>query len=135
LGLDGEEHLKRRKLLTPPFHGKQMRSYESIVEEEALREIATWPEDREFETLEPMERLTLNVILRTVFGTEGPALEELRQLLPAVVAVGSRFALLRPQARRDLGTWKSWNKFLEYRRRYSEEPLSARRCLAVDGGS
>ncbi|RDH80103.1 cytochrome P450 [Mycolicibacterium moriokaense] len=119
-GLDGEEHLKRRKLLTPPFHGKQMRSYESVVEEETLREIATWPEDREFKMLEPMERLTLNVILRTVFGAEGPALEELRQLLPAAVAIGSPFALLPPKARRDLGPWKPWQKFLDYRRRYDE---------------
>lgn len=39
-GLDGEEHLKRRKLLAPPFHGKQLRSYEAIIEQEVMREIA-----------------------------------------------------------------------------------------------
>jgi cytochrome P450 len=117
-GLDGDEHLKRRKLLVPPFHGKQMRSYEAIIEDEVMREIATWPEGREFATMEPMERVTLNAILRAVFGAEGPALEELRGLLPSAVAVGSRFALLPPTARRDLGPWKPWQRFLEYRRRY-----------------
>jgi cytochrome P450 len=117
-GLDGEEHLKRRKLLTPPFHGKQMRSYESIIEQEVLREIATWPEGKEIPTLEAMERVTLNAILRAVFGAEGPALEELRVLLPTLVALGSPFALLPPSARRDLGPWKPWRRFLDHRRRY-----------------
>ena len=46
------------RLLAPPFHGKRMRSYDRIIEEEVMREIATWPEGREFETLEPMLRIT-----------------------------------------------------------------------------
>ncbi len=57
-----------------------MRSYERIIEEEVMREIATWPEGREFETLQPMMRITLGAILRAVFGAEGPALDELRDL-------------------------------------------------------
>ena len=52
--LAGDELLARRKLLVPPFHGKRVRSYEHIIEEEVMREIATWPEGREFETLQPM---------------------------------------------------------------------------------
>ena len=117
-GLDGEPHLRRRKLLVPPFHGKRMRTYDHIIEEEVMREIATWPEGREFATREPMARVTLNAILRAVFGAEGPALEELRGLLPLAVVLGSRFAMLPRPARRDLGPWKPWSKFLEYRRRY-----------------
>lgn len=117
-GLDGQEHLKRRKLLAPPFHGKQLKSYEAIIEEEVLREIATWPDGREIATLEPFERITLNVILRAVFGAEGPALEALRDLLPKAIAIGSPFALLPPAARRNLGPWKPWQKFLDYRDRY-----------------
>ncbi len=41
--------LARRKLVLPQFHGKRMRSYEPIIEEEVMREIAAWPEGREFE--------------------------------------------------------------------------------------
>ena len=66
-----------------------MRSYEHIIEEEVMREIATWPEGREFKTLPPMMRITLNAILRAVFGAEGPALDELRDLLPPMVTLGS----------------------------------------------
>ena len=69
--LEGDELQARRKLLLPPFNGKSMRGYESITEEEVIREIRTWPEGVEFETLEPMMRITLNTILRAVFGAEG----------------------------------------------------------------
>jgi hypothetical protein len=40
--LAGKEHLERRRLLAPPFHGKRMRRYDRIIEEEVMREIATW---------------------------------------------------------------------------------------------
>jgi cytochrome P450 len=116
--LDGDEHRERRKLLVPPFHGKRMQGYEHIVEEEVRREIASWPEGQEFETLQPMMRITLNAILRAVFGAEGGALDELRELLPSAVALGSRLAVLPEFARRDLGRWSPWGRFLRHRRRY-----------------
>jgi cytochrome P450 len=114
-GLDGEEFLARRKLLAPPFHGKRMRSYERIVEDEVMRESANWPEGREFETLGPMRRITLNVILRAVFGAEGPALDELRVLLPPTVTLGSRLLLAPSIVRHDLGRWSPWGRFMRYR--------------------
>jgi cytochrome P450 len=115
--LDGDELLERRKLLLPPFHGKGMRTYERITEEEVMREIANWPEGREFETLEPMMRISLNTILRAVFGAEGPALDELRALMPVAVAFGSRIALMPATVRRDLGPWSPGGRFAQYRRR------------------
>ncbi|MBV9514591.1 MAG: cytochrome P450 [Mycobacteriaceae bacterium] len=118
--LDGDEHRERRKLLVPPFHGKRMQGYEHLVEEEVRREIAGWPEGQEFQTLQPMMRITLNAILRAVFGAQGGALDELRELLPPAVALGSRLAVLPEFARRDLGRWSPWGRFLAYRRRYDE---------------
>ena len=44
--LDGDDHRRRRRLLAPPFHGKSMKNYEAIIEEETLRETADWPEGR-----------------------------------------------------------------------------------------
>ncbi|WP_307728190.1 cytochrome P450 [Candidatus Mycobacterium methanotrophicum] len=55
--LGGEELLARRKLVVPPFHGKRVRSYEHIVEDEVTREIANWPQGRELKTLQPMMRM------------------------------------------------------------------------------
>jgi cytochrome P450 len=106
--LAGDEHRERRKLLAPPFHGNRMRSYDRIIEEEVLREIANWPEGREFKTLEPMLRITVGAILRAVFGAEGPALEELRETVPAMVTLGSMLVVGPPIARRDLGPWSPW---------------------------
>jgi cytochrome P450 len=116
--LAGDEHRERRKLLAPPFHGKRMRSYETIIEEEVEREIATWTEGQEFETLEPMLRITVGVILRAVFGAEGAALEELRETVPAMVTLGSLLVVCPPIVRRDLGPWSPWGRFMKQRRRF-----------------
>jgi len=100
--LDGADHRLRRKLLTPPFHGKSIKNYEKIFEEETLRESANWPEGQAFSTLEPMMRITLNAILRAVFGAEGEQLDELRRIIPPWVTLGSRLAVL-PTPKRKFG--------------------------------
>ncbi|PQP50775.1 cytochrome P450 [Mycolicibacterium austroafricanum] len=113
--LEGDEHLERHRLLVPPFHGKRVRGYEPIIEEEVRKEISGWPEGEEFETLEPMMRITLNAILRAVFGAEGGALARLRELIPRAVALGSRFVLLPAAARRDLGAWSPGGRYQRIR--------------------
>lgn len=115
--LDGFEHRRRRKLLTPPFHGKAIRAYEQIVEEETLREIGSWPEGREFATLDPMMHITLNVILRAIFGADGVELQRLRELIPKWVTLGSRLSVL-PSPQRDYGRWSPWARLAGYRRDY-----------------
>ncbi|WP_445167984.1 cytochrome P450 [Mycolicibacterium sp. Dal123E01] len=114
--LDGVEHRARRKLLTPPFHGKSIKAYEQIVVEETLREIETWPQGTEFETLEPMMHVTLNIILRAIFGADGVELERLRDLIPRWVTLGSRLAVL-PAPKRQM-SWTPWGKLAEFRREY-----------------
>jgi cytochrome P450 len=116
--LDGTAHRQRRKLLVPPFHGKRMAGYEQIVEDEVLREIADWPEGEEFATMPSMMRITLNAILRAVFGADGAAFEELRELLPEMVLKSSRLAVLPPAVRRDYGPWSPWSRAMKLRRRY-----------------
>ena len=115
--LDGTEHKRRRKLLTPPFHGKSIKNYEVIVEEETLREAASWPEGREFASLEPMMRITLNVILRAVFGADGEQLDELRRIIPPWVTLGSKLAVL-PSPSRTYGRFSPWGRLARYRRQY-----------------
>jgi cytochrome P450 len=120
LTIDGARHLQQRRLLLPPFHGKRMQAYERIVREEALRELDSWPERQEFRTLEPMSRITLNAILRAVFGAQGAELERLRQLLPGIVRLGSRLVAV-PFLHRDLGRWSPWGRFLRLRRAFDAE--------------
>ncbi|MFC9997346.1 cytochrome P450 [Nocardia sp. NPDC127526] len=117
--LRGAEHRKQRKLLTPPFHGRRLEVYEALIEEEAVREFATWPEGREFATMESMMRITLNVILRAVFGAEGKEFDELRELVPKLVLLGSALAAL-PVPEKFLGRFGPWARFAAHRRHYDE---------------
>ncbi|MCV7410137.1 cytochrome P450 [Mycobacterium florentinum] len=116
-GLEGDDHRRRRRLLAPPFHGKSMKNYESIIEEETLRETADWPQGQSFPTLAPMMRITLNAILRAVFGADGAELDELRRLIPPWVTLGSRLAAL-PKPKRDYGRFSPWHRLDEWRRQY-----------------
>jgi cytochrome P450 len=118
--LNGDAHRERRKLLIPPFHGKRMPGYEAIVTDEVHREIASWPDGREFPVLGPMMRITLGAILRAVFGAEGSAYDELRRILPPMVPLASKLAVLPPAVRRDYGPWSPWARVQRYRRRYDE---------------
>ena len=86
-----------------------MAGYEAIIDEEANREIDSWPEDAEFRTTEPMMRVTLNVILRAVFGTEGKTLSALRErAAPGDTRLATRAADLppsRPRAAESVGAF------------------------------
>ena len=83
---EGAEHLSRRRLMLPPFHGERMRSYEETMNEIVEAEIDGWPLNREFPIHARMQALTLEVILRVVFGvSSGPRLERLRQMLSTVL--------------------------------------------------
>lgn len=114
--LNGAPHLSRRKLLMPPLHGKRMPAYEQIIEEEVARELSTWPTATPFATLPSMMRITLNAILRAVFGAEGPELAALRELLPPAVLLASRLTVLPKGLRRDVGRWSPWGRLERMRR-------------------
>ena len=115
--LDRDDHRRRRRLLAPPFHGKSMKNYEAIIEEETLRETAGWAEGRPFATLPSTMHITLNAILRAVFGADGAELDELRRLIPPWVTLGSRLAAL-PKPERAYGRFSPWGRLAEWRRRY-----------------
>ncbi|AWG51906.1 cytochrome P450 [Mycobacteroides abscessus subsp. abscessus] len=115
--LERNEHRHRRKLLAPKFHGKAMVQYEQIIEEETLRECATWPEGQQFETMEPMMRITLNAILRAVFGADGAELDVLRRLIPPWVVLASLTTRI-PQPKRNYGRFSPWGRLKTYRAHY-----------------
>jgi hypothetical protein len=112
--LNEERHAAARRIIMPPFHGARMKSYESIVEHETLREIATWPEGEEFPTLPSMRRITLSVIMRATFGAEGDELEWLRSRVPPWLKFGERMVALQFLFR-DLGPGSPYRRFMRYR--------------------
>jgi cytochrome P450 len=66
--LEGRDHLARRRLMLPPFHGARMRAYEATVREVVAGDVAGWPDGEPFAVHPRMQRVTLEVILRAVFG-------------------------------------------------------------------
>jgi cytochrome P450 len=83
---EGAEHLARRRLMLPAFHGERMRSYEAVLDEIVAAEIDSWPLRAEFPIHTRMQAITLEAILRIVFGVaDGPRLERLRGVLSTVL--------------------------------------------------
>jgi cytochrome P450 len=72
--LDGEAHLRQRKLMLPPFHGDRMRAHRELIARLAAAEVERWREGVPFATHPRMQALTLDVIMRVVFGAELPEL-------------------------------------------------------------
>ena len=70
---DGVEHHRARKLLMPAFLGHALRGYRSMVAEVAAAEVDGWADGEEFASLDRMNALTLEVILRVVFGVTDEA--------------------------------------------------------------
>jgi cytochrome P450 len=84
--LDGQEHLRHRRLMLPPFHGERMRAYADVIRTSADREIDSWPIGTEFTLLESMQAVTLRVIVQAVFGyAAGPEADELSRRLRAMI--------------------------------------------------
>src|SRR4051794_32327689 len=97
--LEGPEHLARRKLMLPPFHGERMRAYEATVREVVERDLESWPRGKPFAVHPRMQAVTLEVIVRAVFGvtdaTRGDRLRELlRALLDRTASFGLQFGFM-----------------------------------------
>jgi cytochrome P450 len=106
--LEGAEHLSRRKAMLPPFHGERMRAYESLIADVAGSEIDSWPLGGSFPIHPRMQAVTLEVILRAVFGVTDPTRRSrLRDLLAGMLAgmasprLQLRLLLARSLGRRD----------------------------------
>lgn len=115
--MDEEEHLEERRMLLPPFHGERMRSYETLIEEEARRRMASWPEGEEFATIESFQAITLRIILRAIFGAKGDELRELEELMPPFTALGQRLVTFKA-LRRNIGPWSPGGRFRRMSDRY-----------------
>ncbi|HEY3822465.1 MAG TPA: cytochrome P450 [Polyangiaceae bacterium] len=117
--LDGPEHVRQRKLLMPPFHGERVMAWARTMQEVTLRVVDTWRPGAAFALHPHMQRITLEVILRTVFGVdEGSHLDDLRDALTRVLdrqsrPIDSLFTL--PPLRRSFLGLSPWDGFLRDR--------------------
>jgi cytochrome P450 family 135 len=68
--LDGEEHMRQRKLMLPAFHGERVEHYRAIMREATERAVAAMPAGEAFALRSHTQAITLEVIMRAVFGVE-----------------------------------------------------------------
>jgi cytochrome P450 len=106
--LIGPEHMRQRKLLLPPFHGERMREYEETIVQATRRSMRDWPLGEPMRLDQRTRAITLEVILRAVFGIEAERMERLRSaisglLTPAQLPQLLLFALRRPTGERPTG--------------------------------
>jgi cytochrome P450 len=106
--LDEGAHLSQRKLMLPAFHGERMAALTGLLEEVTEREVASWPLDEPVALHPRLQSLTLEVILRAVFGLDpGPRLESLRDAFAMILEFGNHPASMFPPLQRG----ERWNEY------------------------
>jgi cytochrome P450 len=120
LTLDESGHMRQRKLLLPPFHGERVRRYGELIEAIAAAEVERWPLGSPMQLRPRMQAITLDVILRAVFGVRGDErLARFRATLPQLTEA-SGVVMWLPILRHNFGPWSPWARFLRMRRAVDE---------------
>src|SRR5262249_51277945 len=115
--LDGQEHLRQRRLLMPPMHGDRMQAYAGAMREATEAAMARWPVGRPFSLHPHMQAITLEVILRAVFGVQE---HRLKPLLVEFMRPPPAFVAFIPILQRDLPL-SPYRGFLRRRERVDRE--------------
>jgi cytochrome P450 len=111
--LDGAEHKWMRKLVLPPFHGERMQAYGAQMLAITHDAIDAMPLGAPFAIHGPMQRITLEIILRTVFGLDDEARRaRVHARMTELLEIGTWPPLLLPVFQRDLGPWSPWGRFV-----------------------
>ena len=114
--LDERDHLEQRKLMLPAFHGEKMQALSGLMREVAEREAQGWPRDEPVALHPRLQRLTLEVILRAVFGLDpGPRLDGLRERLTRILEMGSTPVSMLPFLQRGIAGRGPWMQFVRTR--------------------
>jgi cytochrome P450 len=110
--LDADRHLRMRKLMLPPFHGEAIAHYADLIEQITRREIETWRQGETIRTRTVAQRITMEVIIRAVFGITDPGrIAELQRLLPRLSSPNPLLLLVQ----KDLGPRSPWGRFIRLR--------------------
>jgi cytochrome P450 family 110 len=113
--LDGDRHRRRRQLVMPPFHGDRMRSYGQLIQDLTIAAFDSIPLNQPFEARSITQDISLNIILKAVFGlSEGDRFSTLKQLMSQIADLFqsplSSAVLFYPLLQQDLGPWSPWGK-------------------------
>ena len=140
LVLDGERHLRERRLMSPPFHGERMHVYGRLMRDIAVETIERWPVGQPFPIHREMQSITLDVILRAVFGVDqeglfAPFRADVERFVGQANGRAAPFIALRP-FQIDLGRFSPWGRFVRNRQTIRERlraEIARRRSAGVAG--
>jgi cytochrome P450 len=119
--LDEAAHLGQRRMMLPAFHGEKMQLLSDLVAEVTEREVAAWPTGSAIRLHGRLQGLTLEVILRAVFGLDpGPLLDDMRARLTDILDFATEPATMVPVLQRELGGRSRWGQFVRLRERVDE---------------
>ncbi|GAA2213114.1 cytochrome P450 [Nonomuraea monospora] len=92
---DGDAWWRHRKTLNPPLRARQVAGYEDDIAAIAAEKIATWPLDRPFGLRDHFQEITLEIIIRLIFGiTDAGRVQRLHVLLPELIEVGGAMSVV-----------------------------------------
>jgi cytochrome P450 len=128
--LDGAEHLRQRRLMLPPFHGEALARWRETIAALAAQELDGWTPGVPVRAHRRMQVLTLEVILRVVFGTGDPELRDaIRRTLDMTTSLPRLVAMSLVQ--RPVGPWAAFMQAVRRLDTLIYERIDAR----VDDGS
>lgn len=137
LMVDGRAHMRKRKLLMPPFHGERMLAYGDLMMELADDAIDGLPEGQSFSLHERMNGIALDVILRSIFGVEkGEREQQMKASITELLEVMTWPPLLIPFMRKDLGPLSPWGRAVRLLKKSDEglyEEIRSRRTGGTAG--
>jgi cytochrome P450 family 110 len=138
--LDGDEHRRTRRRMTPPFHAERMSAYSAEMRDLTLEAISGWREGETVALVDTLQKITLDVILRTVFGLEdGPRRDAIRDHLLGtadMLQTPRGMLMVMPAFQRNLGPLTKWAAFIKARARMNElilEQIADRRAASATG--
>lgn len=111
----GAEHTERRKVLMRPLHGDNVAAYVEVMRTVVEQEIRRWRPGSTVRLLDCFQRVTLEVMIRAVFGiTDSARLDRLRVLVPRLLAVNPLIILVPALRRRfgGIGPWAALQRLL-----------------------
>jgi cytochrome P450 len=120
---DESEHLNGRKVILPSFHAKVVRQHTELIAEVTRREVASWSLGVPFELHPRLRAMTLEIVLRTIFGTSGRLTDDclyaLRDRLLKMLSVTTSAVFPEPLLRHGPGR-RIWRRFLRERAEVDE---------------
>jgi cytochrome P450 family 110 len=125
LALEGKPHQRQRKLLTPPFHGERMQAYAQEISDITVGITDKWLFNEAFCVLPSMQEISLQIILKAVFGLNaGQRSDKLKTLLLEILNPKQPFVsvlmFVFPALQRDFGAWSPWGRFLRLKQQIDE---------------